>query len=76
MKNPLFQTKYGIYEPNCGLGRVHLSFGHDGYIYEVMKNYMPEESLYMLRYHSFYAAHRLTTICGSPGPCTSRDPVR
>jgi inositol oxygenase len=23
-----------------------------------MKNYMPEESLYMLRYHSFYSAHR------------------
>jgi inositol oxygenase len=58
MRNPLFQTKYGIYEPNCGLDSVHLSFGHDGYIYEVMKNYMPEESLYMLRYHSFYAAHR------------------
>ena len=58
MKNPLFQTKYGIYEPNCGLDKVHLSFGHDGYIYEVMKKYMPEESLYMLRYHSFYAAHR------------------
>src|SRR5580658_1051420 len=58
MKNPLFQTKYGIYEPNCGLDNVHLSFGHDGYIYEVMKSYMPAESLYMLRYHSFYAAHR------------------
>ncbi|GGG89384.1 inositol oxygenase family protein [Edaphobacter dinghuensis] len=56
--NPLYQTKYGIYEPNCGLSNVHMSFGHDGYIGEVMKNYMPEESLYMLRYHSFYAAHR------------------
>jgi len=56
--NPLYQTKYGIYQPNCGLKNVHLSFGHDGYIAEVMKNYMPEESLYMLRYHSFYAAHR------------------
>jgi inositol oxygenase len=58
MKNPLYQTKYGIYEPNCGLANVHMSFGHDGYIGEVMKNYMPEESLYMLRYHSFYSAHR------------------
>lgn len=57
-RNPLYQSKYGIYEPNCGLDKVHMSFGHDGYIYEVMKNYMPEESLYMLRYHSFYAAHR------------------
>ncbi len=55
---PELQTKYGIYEPNCGLKNVHMSFGHDGYIGEVMKNYMPEESLYMLRYHSFYSAHR------------------
>jgi inositol oxygenase len=29
---PLYQTKYGIYEPNCGLENVHMSFGHDGYI--------------------------------------------
>jgi inositol oxygenase len=58
LKNPLYQTKYGVYEPNCGLANVHMSFGHDGYIGEVMKNYMPEESLYMLRYHSFYSAHR------------------
>ncbi|ADV81647.1 inositol oxygenase family protein [Terriglobus saanensis] len=57
-KNPLYQTKYGIYEPNCGLDKVHMSFGHDGYIYEVMKNYLPIESLYMLRYHSFYSWHR------------------
>ena len=56
--NPLYQTKYGIYEPNCGLDKVHMSFGHDGYIYEVMKNYLPMEALYMLRYHSFYAWHR------------------
>ena len=57
-RNAAFQSKYGVYEPNCGLDKVHLSFGHDGYIYEVMKNYLPMESLYMLRYHSFYAWHR------------------
>jgi inositol oxygenase len=56
--NPLYQTKYGIYEPNCGLNKVKMSFGHDGYIYEAMKNYLPMEALYMLRYHSFYAWHR------------------
>jgi inositol oxygenase len=58
LHDPVFQTKYGIYTPNCGLDKVHMSFGHDGYIGQVMKNYMPEESLYMLRYHSFYAAHK------------------
>jgi inositol oxygenase len=57
-RNPLYQTKFGIYEENCGLDRVTMSFGHDGYIYEAMKNYLPMESLYMLRYHSFYAWHR------------------
>jgi inositol oxygenase len=58
INNALYQSRFGIYEPNCGLANVHMSFGHDGYIGEVMKNYMPEESLYMLRYHSFYSAHR------------------
>lgn len=56
--NPAYQTKYGIYEPNCGLDNVKISFGHDGYIFEVMKRYLPMEALYMLRYHSFYAWHR------------------
>lgn len=56
--HPVYSTRYGIYQPNCGLDKVHMSFGHDGYVYEVMKNYLPEEALYMLRYHSFYAAHR------------------
>jgi inositol oxygenase len=57
-KVPEYQTKYGIYEPNCGLENVHMSFGHDGYIAEVMKPYLPDEALYMLRFHSFYAWHR------------------
>ncbi|MFT4113974.1 inositol oxygenase family protein [Silvibacterium sp.] len=55
---PELQTQYGIYEPNCGLDKVHMSFGHDGYIAHVVRDYMPEPALYMLRYHSFYAAHR------------------
>ena len=57
-KAPEYQTKYGIYSPNCGLDKVNLSWGHDEYIYTVTRKYLPEESQYMLRYHSFYAAHR------------------
>ncbi len=53
-----YNTKYGIYSPNCGLDNVTMSWGHDEYIYQMMKNYLPEEGLYMLRYHSFYAQHR------------------
>lgn len=53
-----YNTKYGVYEPHCGLDNVHLSWGHDEYIYQIMKDYLPEEGLAMLRYHSFYAQHR------------------
>ena len=57
-KVPEYQTKYGIYKPNCGLDNVYLSWGHDEYIYQVAKPYLPEPALYMLRYHSFYPAHK------------------
>src|SRR5260221_7064535 len=40
---PKYQSKYGIYAPNCGLENVHMSFGHDGYIAEVLKPYLPDE---------------------------------
>ncbi len=55
---PEYQTKYGIYKPHCGLSNVHMSWGHDAYMGHVAKNYLPEEALYMLRYHSFYAWHQ------------------
>jgi len=55
---PEYQTKFGIYSPGCGLNNVHLSWGHDEYVYDVVKEYLPEPALYMLRYHSFYPAHR------------------
>jgi inositol oxygenase len=54
---PEYRTPNGIYEPGCGLGRVHLSWGHDEYLYQVAKAYLPEPALYMIRYHSFYACH-------------------
>lgn len=55
---PEYQTKFGIYEPGCGLDKLHMSFSHDGYIAEVMKPYLNIEALYMLRYHSFYPWHK------------------
>lgn len=57
-QNPKLNTKYGIYDPNCGLDNVHLSWGHDEYLYHVVKNYLPEEALWMIRYHSCYVIHR------------------
>jgi inositol oxygenase len=56
--NEQLNTKYGVYEPNCGLRNVHMSWGHDEYLYQMVKNYLPEPALYMIRYHSFYAQHR------------------
>ncbi len=56
--NEVYQTKHGVYEPNCGLRSVNMSWGHDEYVYQMLKDYIPEEGLYMLRYHSFYAWHR------------------
>jgi inositol oxygenase len=52
-----YQSPLGIYKPGCGLNRVQMSWGHDEYIYQVCKDYLPSEALYMLRYHSFYAWH-------------------
>ena len=56
--NPNYNTKYGIYKENCGLDNVKMSWGHDEYLYQIVKNYLPQESLYMIRYHSFYAQHK------------------
>lgn len=55
---PELQTECGIYEHGCGLDHVTMSWGHDEYMYLVARDYLPEPALYMVRYHSFYAAHR------------------
>lgn len=57
-QKPELQTKYGVYAPNCGLDAVHISWGHDEYLYHMLKPYLPMEALYMIRYHSFYSWHR------------------
>ena len=56
--NPAYQTECGVYEKGCGLANIDMSWGHDEYLYHVMKPYLPEPALYMIRYHSFYSGHR------------------
>ena len=56
--DPKLQSRCGVYGQGCGLRNVHLSWGHDEYLYHVVKDRMPEPALYMIRYHSFYAWHR------------------
>lgn len=57
-KDERYNTKYGIYEHGCGLKNVNMSWGHDEYLYQITKDFLPEPALYMIRYHSFYAQHR------------------
>lgn len=49
-----------MYEPNCGLENLLLSWGHDEFLYRVLvhnKATLPPEALAMIRYHSFYPWH-------------------
>lgn len=52
--------KLGIYDKNCGLNNIYCSFGHDEYLYQLLKFNkikLPEEAYYMIRYHSLYLWH-------------------
>ncbi len=49
---------YGRYKPGCGLDNLDFSWGHDEYLYQVVKDYLPPEALWMIRYHSAYVIHR------------------
>ena len=57
-RNPELMSRYGIYDEQIGLEKVHMSWGHDEYLYHVTKQYLPEPAQYMIRYHSWYSAHR------------------
>jgi inositol oxygenase len=58
---PEYSTGLGVYSPGCGFNNVHMSWGHDEYMYQVcVKNgtTLPEKALYIIRFHSFYALHQ------------------
>ena len=60
--NPLYNTELGIYKEGCGLDNVKCSWGHDEYLYRILtdsrnSNTLPEEALYIIRFHSLYAYH-------------------
>lgn len=61
MRNPRYTSKYGIYQPNCGLQNVLFSSSHDTYLYHVLKNHskctLPEAGLKIILLHSFYPWH-------------------
>lgn len=53
-----YSTPSGIYQEGCGLDKVTMSWGHDEYLYHVVKDHLPDPALYMIRYHSFYPSHK------------------
>ncbi|WP_223552185.1 inositol oxygenase [Aestuariivivens sp. NBU2969] len=61
MNNPKYNTSTGIYEKGCGIDNLKLAWGHDEYLYQVLKNHkenkLPKEAMVMIRYHSFYPWH-------------------
>jgi len=61
MHDERYNTELGVYEEGCGLDNLHLAWGHDEYLYQVLKNHkdnaIPEEGMVMVRYHSFYPWH-------------------
>lgn len=58
--HPIYLTELGIYEKNCGLDSVMISWGHDEYMYYIAKGQstLNDQALAMIRYHSFYPWHR------------------
>lgn len=52
--------KIGLYKENIGLENTLCCFGHDEYLYRMLKYNninLPEEAYYMIRYHSLYLWH-------------------
>ncbi|AYV75866.1 MAG: inositol oxygenase [Terrestrivirus sp.] len=61
INNEKYNTKYGIYSEGIGFDNITFSWGHDEYAYQVLKHNkcsIPDEGLYIIRYHSFYSHHK------------------
>eukprot|EP01059_Diplonema_ambulator_P023658 TRINITY_DN39200_c0_g1_i1.p1 TRINITY_DN39200_c0_g1~~TRINITY_DN39200_c0_g1_i1.p1 ORF type:complete len:327 (+),score=102.79 TRINITY_DN39200_c0_g1_i1:44-982(+) len=59
-RHPVYSTKNGMYKPNCGITNLMMAWGHDEYMYWVLKENkctLPLEALAVIRYHSFYPWH-------------------
>ena len=55
-------TKNGIYQEGCGIDNLYITFGHDEYLYRVLKynstkHKLDQKYLDIIRYHSFYPWH-------------------
>jgi len=60
VSDPRYNTELGLYQRGCGLNNLMMSWGHDEYLYQVLKHNgstIPTEGLYAIRFHSFYPWH-------------------
>ena len=61
MADARYNSPTGIYEQECGLNALTLAWGHDEYLFQVLKNHkqntLPEAGMAMIRFHSFYPWH-------------------
>lgn len=59
-RHHVYSTKFGVYAPGCGMNKLVMSWGHDEYLYLVLRDQsnLPREALAMIRFHSFYPWHR------------------
>lgn len=61
MKNDSYSTKNGIYSEKCGIDNLLFAYGHDEYLYQLLRANkqvtLPKPALDMVRYHSAYPWH-------------------
>ncbi len=67
--NPNYNTKLGMYAKNCGINNLQMSWGHDEYLFQVLKNHgatLPSIGMYMIRFHRsvFFGARLNFNLAG------------
>jgi inositol oxygenase len=61
MSDPVMSTELGVYPPNVGMHNLHYAWGHDEYIYQLVKHNkctLPADAFAILRFHSLYPWHK------------------
>lgn len=55
-----YNTLEGMYQRNCGIQNLMMSWGHDEFMYRVLKHNkstLPDIACNIIRFHSFYPWH-------------------
>lgn len=76
-KDARYNSVLGMYEANCGMDKLLVSFGHDEYMYQVLKHNgctIPEEGLAMIRFHVRRPRAGPLRQGGSPRPSPAPSP--